>query len=597
MSESEIFRVASAGSVDDGKSTLLARILLDTGSLKLDNLDSKVKDINLGDVLDGLESEKEQGITIDVAHRYFDVGSRRYHLTDSPGHEQYTRNMATATAGSDALLMVVDVRSGIKPQTRLHLQIALRLGVKQVVFAINKMDLVQFKRIEFERVKSEIIDYVSQFPKIRTLVLPVSGLLGENVTRASSKMRWYTGDTLLGALNRIPKNTISIGNCYFKVENIQRIPGGGRRYQGTLLNDTISIGDEVYIENLRNRISKIIVDNESPKSVLGPASVSLEFHSDQDIGIGDLVSRSQMMIESDFEGEVIWLSNDPGIKGRPLLYISGSTQVRCSLTRIYSIDQDKSAEIPRIDVNQIARVKISLAKPIVIRPFIEDQQLGRFILVDTQSGMTVAIGSVNFALRRSQNVREHKFTSDPSERSRILGQKGSVFWFTGLSGSGKSTLADSVSAVLLEQEIPHTILDGDSLRLGINRDLGFSEEDRAENIRRTSEIAKILAESGLVVLVALVSPLEADRRMARGIIGSQRFFEIFVDTPLELCEARDPKGLYAKARSGMIPNFTGVNSKYENPKKPNMRVTSDSSLKQNAEKVVDLIRSAIRTNH
>lgn len=595
MNKAEIFRVASAGSVDDGKSTLLARILLDTGSLKLDKESAQIDSTNLGDLLDGLESEKEQGITIDVAHRFFDFGVRRYHLTDSPGHEQYTRNMATASAGSDALLMVLDVRSGIKPQTKLHLNIAIRLGIQHIIFAVNKMDLVQFKKDDFERIRGQLVEYVEQYQGVTVYILPVSGLLGDNVTRKSSKMPWYSGDTILDILNTIEKKADTNTPAYIRVENIQRKPGGGRRYQGSLLAHCLSVGDDVFINEFKNRISKVIVDNHEKESAFAPASVSLELEEDQDIGIGDVISREQLTGESNFEGEVVWLSTDPGIKGRPLLFISGSQQIRCSLTRIYSIEEHKQGEITRIDANQLARVKVSLTKPTVIKPFHENQKLGRFILVDPQKGSTLAVGRVNFALRKSQNIREHSFNSRPEDRAKVLGQAGAVFWLTGLSGSGKSTVADAVSSILLSKSIPHTILDGDSLRLGINRDLGFSEEDRAENIRRTAEIAKILAEAGLIVLVALVSPLEADRRMAKEIVGAHRFFEIFMDTPLEVCESRDPKGLYAKARAGQIPNFTGVNSKYENPKNPDLYLESNSSVSQNTQLLVNLIQNTLQT--
>jgi bifunctional enzyme CysN/CysC len=589
----EIFRVTSAGSVDDGKSTLLARLLLDTGSIKTDLLESNGKSGNLADLLDGLDSERNQGITIDVAHRFFDAGGRRYHLTDSPGHEQYTRNMATACAGSDALILVIDVQAGMKSQTKLHLDIALKLGVRNIVFAINKMDAINYRKKDFDRVAEQIQEHLKVLDSVCEYIVPVSSLLGENVTVQSKKMGWYAGKSLLEILHSIKRDSKSYNSSFMKVECVQRISSGGRRYLGTLYANQLRLGQAVHVNGKENFIKKMFVGGEEVSKSAGIVPASIELEYEQDTNVGDLISDEPISQDSDFETEIIWLADSPGIKGRSLLYVSGSTQVRCRMTRIYSSLEGNAGELASIHVNQILRVKLSLAKQIQLKPFSNIPELGRFVLVDPATAMTVGVGTIKFALRRSQNVQEHAFESLPEQRSQILGQRGAVIWMTGLSGSGKSTLADAVSKKLTGALIPHTILDGDSLRLGMNRDLGFSIEDRSENIRRTAEVAKILKEAGLVVLTALVSPLKADRQMAQDIIGADDFLEIFINTPLEVCESRDPKGLYSKARLGEIPNFTGVNSTYEEPEAPRLTITIEKSLEQNAAEIHSLIEKTI----
>lgn len=584
----DIFRVTSAGSVDDGKSTILARLLLDTGSVFEDQLGgidpSTVDATTIADLLDGLDSEREQGITIDVAHRFFDSASRRYHLADSPGHEQYTRNMATAASHADGLLLVVDAQVGVKPQTRTHLGIARMLGITQCVVAVNKMDLVGFKKKTFVDVK-ESIEQLLAGSDIDFFVIPVSGLTGDNVVRPSRRMSWWSGETILGVLDRFRGARPRHGAPVFSIQTVQRIPGGGRRYLGRLLSGTLGIGEPLVCPSYPDtqlQVVEIYASGLAVTNVAAPAELSVRIDDDIDIGRGDvLASESGPEYTDQFEADLVWLNDEPGLAGRAFQLRIGYNATNCTLTRIFDLNEtgEKNGALSQIKVNTIARVNLETQARVPLASFDQLPPLGRCVLVDRHSGNTVAAGVVNHSLRRAQNVVEHDFTVSAVERSVLTGRDGKVLWLTGLSGSGKSTLADAVSISLTEGGVPHSVLDGDSLRTGLNRDLGFSEADRVENLRRTAEVARLMADAGLIVLVSLISPYRADREKAREIVGAGRFFEVFLDTPLEVCEQRDPKGLYAKARAGHIPNFTGVSAPYEPPLNPDLLVSPTESQK------------------
>jgi bifunctional enzyme CysN/CysC len=588
----DIFRVTSAGSVDDGKSTILARLLLDTGSVfedQLGGIDPRTVDATtIADLLDGLDSEREQGITIDVAHRFFDSASRRYHLADSPGHEQYTRNMATAASHADGLLLVVDARLGVKPQTKTHLGIARMLGLTQCVVAVNKMDLVGFKKKKFVDVK-ESIEQLLAGSDIDFFVVPVSGLTGDNIVRPSRRMSWWSGETILGVLDRFtvvrPRNDAQV----FSIQSVQRIPGGGRRYLGSLLSGTLGIGEPLVCASYPDtqlQVVEIYASGVAVSDVTAPAELSVRFDDEVDIGRGDvLASESGPEYTDQFEADVVWLDDEAGLAGRAFQLRIGHTATNCTLTRIFQLSEagEKRGAISRLEVNTIARVNFETQERVALSSFHQLPSLGRLVLVDRHSGNTVSAGVVNHSLRRAENVVEHEFTVSSVERSVLTGREGRVLWFTGLSGSGKSTLSDAVSVALTEGGVPHSVLDGDSLRTGLTRDLSFSEADRVENLRRTAEVARLMADAGLIVLVSLISPYRADREKAREIVGPARFFEVFVDTPLEVCEKRDSKGLYKKARAGLIPNFTGIGAPYEPPVSPDLRVapaaSQDSTVK------------------
>lgn len=570
----EIFKITSAGSVDDGKSTILARLLLDTGSIYDDQVSKNFDPDRIADLLDGLESEREQGITIDVAHRFFDSKTRRYQIADSPGHEQYTRNMATACAGSDALMLVVDATAGLKPQTRLHLEIALRLGIRDIIFVINKIDLVSFSKKVFDKINADISALIESreqfFRGITHISIPVSGLKGHNVVKRSSKLIWFSGPSLLHALDELEKKAKADDDeTLISLQYVQRLAGGGRRYLGSVRSGHVSKGQNLFANGKDVRINKLFAAGTICELAKPGSAISLELDKEIDIEPGDLISSQSLRPHDQFEVDLIWLSEERGIKGRNYQLRAGSAETAVSITKVSHLDLEtnqKSGELSSIGMNEILRCNLSLSRPVYLSPFLASKETGRLVLIDQHSGGTVAVGTVNFALRRSENITRHDFKVTPQMHALRMGTKPKVFWFTGLSGSGKSTIANALSTQLHDRGIPHFVLDGDNLRLGINRDLGFTDEGRTENTRRTAEIAALMADAGLVVLVALVSPFEKDRQMARGIIGDSRFRLIYVDTPLEECEKRDPKGLYKKARSGALPNFTGISAMYEVPK-------------------------------
>jgi bifunctional enzyme CysN/CysC len=583
----EIFKITSAGSVDDGKSTILARLLLDTGSIFDDQISKDFDPEKIADLLDGLESEREQGITIDVAHRFFDSNERRYQIADSPGHEQYTRNMATACAGSDALMLVVDAKAGLKPQTLHHLEIALRLGIREILFVINKMDLVGFSKKVFDRIAQDIDSHITKrsahFSNISHAVLPVSGLQGHNIVKQSSKHAWFEGPTLLGALDALHRSQKLNQSALFQVQYIQRLSGGGRRYLGSMVSGELSAGQKLFCDQREVTIKKLLVEGEDVQNAKVPQAFSLEINQELDLKRGQIFSSTPLELHDQFETDLIWLSEHKGQANRKYLLKAGSALTPVVITKLSQISlesNEKTGEIKHVDVNQIVRVTISTSEKVALSSFADKPELGKFILCEPSSGQTIAVGTVNFALRRSENITRHDSQVTNQMHADLLANTPKVIWFTGLSGSGKSTIAGALSAELHKQGRANFVLDGDNLRFGINRDLGFTEEDRTENIRRTAGVAALMADSGLIVLVALVSPMHLDRQMAKEIIGKNRFVLVYVSTPLEVCEARDTKGLYGKARLGQIPNFTGVTAPYELPEVIDFSFDADGGLRE-----------------
>lgn len=598
----EILRLTSAGSVDDGKSTILARLLLDTGSIFEDQVGGidtrKVDATTIADLLDGLESEREQGITIDVAHRYFDSSTRRYHLADSPGHEQYTRNMATAASHADAMLLVVDVRSGVKSQTETHYRIARLLGITQFVVAVNKMDLVRFDERAFFTAKAGV-DSLLVEEGLTYETVPVSGLTGDNIVIRSARMAWFPGPTVLGALDSFNPPAASSKDSAFAIQYVQRVPGGGRRYLGSLLSGNLHKGQALTSPRYPGRsfgVTRTFASGIDVDRIAAPAEPGLEIDADLDLERGDVLSTAGTMDFTDqFEANLVWLDEKPGFAGRPHLLRIGHASTKATITKISEVRATgwKRGAVDRVTTNGVFRVNLQTQQRISVGASSSFRQLERFVLVALDSGNTVAAGLVTYSLRRADNLREYEFEVSRAERAALTGRQGKVAWLTGLSGSGKSTLANTISLELSAHSIPHGILDGDSLRLGLNKDLGFSEADRVENIRRTAEVAKMMADSGLLVLVSLISPYRADREQARTIIGPERFIEVFVDTPIELCERRDPKGLYQKARQGLLPHFTGVGSPYEAPERPDLRVSPDEGPFHSTKRVCDMLLGGI----
>jgi bifunctional enzyme CysN/CysC len=583
---SDVLTITTAGSVDDGKSTLIARLLLDTKSIPEDQLGVTLgpdaDPTKIADLLDGLESEREQGITIDVAHRFFDSDTRRYHLSDSPGHEQYTRNMATAAAGAHALILVLDSRAGVKVQTRKHLEIAYRLGVRQFLVAANKIDLVGYSKKRFSELEHEIGELFSDYPEATWAAFPTSGVAGDGVVKRGPNMRWYSGPTLLQALDQIVPHTHHDTTTTLSVQFVQRVKGI-RHYFASVLTGEVVTGQQltVWPGKVPVTLTSLTRAGTSVKIANRGAQITFETAEDRDIERGAVLSSdSEIVLSHEWDSTLIWLDSEEGYVSRPYLLKLGHQQARVTLSRAWTqgADGEKNGEISALSPNGVFRCIISAQRDFALASFDTNSELGRFVLIHPETAQTVAVGTVNFSLRRSDNVHRHAFSLDTTQRASLAGGSGCVLWFTGLSGSGKSTIADGVSQTLHQDHRIHTILDGDNLRTGINRDLGFTPEDRVENIRRTAEIAALMADAGLVVLVSLISPYRADREQAKDIIGAHRFRELYVSTPLEVCESRDPKGLYGKARLGEIPNFTGVNAPYEEPLRPDAVLEGAQSL-------------------
>ncbi len=595
----DVFRITTAGSVDDGKSTLIARLLMDTGSIPHDQLDAALgpdaDPTRIADLLDGLESEKEQGITIDVAHRYFDSATRRYHLSDSPGHEQYTRNMATASADADALVLVIDSSAGVKPQTTRHLDIAYRLGIRNFLVVANKIDLVGYQRKKFDALRSEIEDLFEPYADASWSLIPASGTYGDGVVKSGRNMRWYDGPTLLEALDFLPRLESADEAPTVSIQLIERKGPRSRRYFGSVLSGTILDKKPLTLipGNVQGTIVDLHADGKPANTASRGSQISFTLAEDRDVERGSLLTSSDSLtLSHEWNAQLIWLESDSGITGRPYLVRLGHQHTRATITRAHIIDSmnKREGETHTLETNTTYEATLSAQKDLAIAPFAEFAQLGRFVLINPETGQTAAVGTVNFSLRRSDNIHPHNFAVTTRDRETLAGGVGKVLWFTGLSGSGKSTIADEISQRLRLQGRAHTILDGDSLRKGLTRDLGFSEADRVENIRRTAEVAKLMAEAGLVVLVCLISPYRRDRDSAREIVGSERFYEIHVATSLDVCEARDPKGLYSKARLGEIPNFTGVNAPYEEPLKPALVLDGAKALIESVEAGLALVK-------
>ena len=594
----DVFRITTAGSVDDGKSTLIARLLLDTHSIPEDQLDATLganaDPSKIADLLDGLESEKEQGITIDVAHRYFDSDTRRYHLSDSPGHEQYTRNMATASAAADAVVLVIDSSAGIKPQTIRHLDIAHRLGIKQFLVVANKIDLVGYSRKTFEALREDVTALFEPYDKASWGLIPASGTLGDGVVRAGRNMRWYQGPTLLQALDALQPVVTEDAATTLSLQLVQRQGPRKRRYFASVLSGSVSEGDSLTVipGNTQATVTHLHSQGRPSGQALVGEQVSFEVSEDRDIERGSLLSTgSNITISHEWNANLIWLESQSGITGRPYLLRCANQQTRVTITKAHLEDasHNKMGETHSLETNNSYQATLSTQSDIAMAPFEIFPALGRFVLINPETGQTAAVGTVNYSLRRSENVHPHSFAVNRGDREGLMGGKGQVLWFTGLSGSGKSTIADQLSQRLQKLGRMHTILDGDSLRTGLTKDLGFTEADRVENIRRTAEVAKLMAEAGLVVLVCLISPYRQDRNNARDIIGADRFSEIHVATDLAVCEDRDPKGLYAKARSGAIPNFTGINAPYEEPLEPALVLDGAGSLEDSVSQGLSLI--------
>jgi bifunctional enzyme CysN/CysC len=577
-----LLRVMTCGSVDDGKSTLMGRLLYDSGQLTDEQSD--VTDLAL--LMDGLLDERTQGITIDVAYRHLELEGRRLLLADTPGHEQYTRNMVTAASDADLALLLIDATQGITVQTRRHLFIVHLMCVPQLVLLINKMDAVDYNEKRFSEIHEKLQSILKElaFDGDHQAV-PISALKGDNVLWRSSQMPWYQGTTLKDNFITATKRRDE-GKPAFAVQAIRRDASGHRWYAGSAQNGQFTVGDSVQVARSRasTQISRII-NADGELSSAGPsAAVCLQLHPEVDVSRGDVLIDPHQPLElsAQCEATLIWMDEHAGVAGRQYEIKLATQHTVATLTHIkHTLDLEHFTQqaSATIGLNDIATCTLAMVQPLVFTPYTESRAMGSFILIDRQSQATVAAGLIRHGLRRAQHLHAQPLSISREERERLNGHPAKVLWFTGLSGAGKSTVANALQVALHTRGIHCYVLDGDNVRLGLNKDLGFTLADRVENIRRIAEVAALMLDAGLVVLTAFISPFRDERRMARELIGDSRFHEIHVATPLEVCEQRDVKGLYQKARQGALPNMTGIDSPYEAPESADLTLdTSKLSL-------------------
>ena len=605
----DLLRFITCGSVDDGKSTLIGRLLHDSKLLFDDQLAALETDsqkhgtqngqIDFALLVDGLAAEREQGITIDVAYRFFSTEKRKFIVADCPGHEQYTRNMATGASTADLAVVLVDARKGLLTQTRRHSYIVSLLGIRKVLLAVNKMDLMDYRREVFAAIKHDYRELAQQLGIAEVQCIPLSALNGDNVMTRSSAMEWYDGPSLLEHLENVDIDRAAQDVGFrLPVQWVNRPHQNFRGFAGPIVSGTVAVGDEVVAlpSGRRSQVTAIVTaDGELARAGEGQA-VTLTLADEIDISRGDVICAGKRPAEvaDQFAAHVLWMNDAPLLPGRPYWLKIGARTVSATVTEIkHKVDVNTQDHLAakRLELNEVGYCNLNLDQPIPFEPYANNKALGAFILIDRQTNATVAAGTIDFALRRAANIHWHSLEIDRHARAATKGQAPLCLWFTGLSGSGKSTIANLVDRRLHALGYHSYILDGDNVRHGLNKDLGFTDEDRVENIRRVAEVAKLMADAGLIVLVSFISPFRAERRMARELFAEGEFAEVFVDTPLEVCEQRDAKGLYAKARAGKIRNFTGIDSPYELPEHAdfhlhNVDIAADALAQQLVDQVV-----------
>jgi bifunctional enzyme CysN/CysC len=603
-----VLRVLTCGSVDDGKSTLIGRLLFECGTIPDDVMAALERDSKrFGTVegatdyallVDGLEAEREQGVTIDVAYRFFETATRRFILADTPGHQQYTRNMVTGASTADLAVLLIDARKGILAQTRRHAAIASLLGIRQVILAVNKMDLVGFKESVFVSIRHDFRALLGRLEFDRITPIPICARDGDNVTTPSARMPWYSGVSLLKALEAADIVSAQAGPFRMPVQYVNRPDHTFRGYAGTIATGRIRLGDRVQnaAAHTEAAVARIVtMDGDLAEAGAGDP-VTLVLDREIDISRGDVLAADLVPAAADgLDCWVVWMDETPLFRGRAYLLMLGARTVVATVTEITTrLDMETLEEVSvrELALNEIGRVSISLTHPVVCEPYEIGRELGGFVLIDRLTRGTVGAGMVTAVRTRNADIVWHRMEVDKSARSLLKGQKPAVLWFTGLSGAGKSTIANQVEKRLLALGHHTMILDGDNVRHGLNRDLGFSEADRVENIRRIAEVSRLFVEAGLIVIVSFISPYRAERMLARDRVGGDEFLEIFVDTPVEECRRRDPKGLYQKADAGQIRNFTGVDAPYEEPLDPEIRLrTLEGSPDMLADEVVASLRT------
>ncbi len=590
-----LLRFITCGSVDDGKSTLIGRLLYDSKMIFEDQLtaleaDSKRigtqgQEIDFALLVDGLAAEREQGITIDVAYRFFSTEKRKFIVADTPGHEQYTRNMVTGASTADVAVVLVDARKGVLTQTRRHSYLVKLMGIKNVVLAINKMDMVDYSQKVFESIEQDYLAFAKQLGGLNVTPIPMSALRGDNIIGRSSRMPWFHGTTLMGFLETVPLEHDRLSKLAFRmpVQWVNRPHQDFRGFSGTVASGTVQAGQRIRVQpsGREVNIARIVTQDGDLTHATAGQAITITLAEEVDASRGDMfcTAQSPATVADQFQAHVVWMAQATLMPGRSYWLKCGTQIVNASITKIkhqINVNTLEHIAADKLELNAVAECNLATDKPLVFDSYADNSGTGGFVLIDRLNHLTVAAGVIDHPLRRAQNVQPQHFQVNKEARARLNNQKPCVLWFTGLSGSGKSTIANELEKKLFEMGHRTYVLDGDNVRHGLNKNLGFTQEDRVENIRRVAEVAKLMVDAGLIVITTFISPYRADRDMARTLFGSGEFFEIFVDTPLGVCEQRDPKGLYKKARKGEIKNFTGIDSAYEAPQRADITINTQT---------------------
>jgi bifunctional enzyme CysN/CysC len=606
----DLARILTCGSVDDGKSTLIGRLLYESRAVFTDHLRALETDsrkhgtqgdeLDLALLLDGLQAEREQGITIDVAYRHFATPTRRFILADAPGHEQYTRNMVTGASTADIAVILVDARKGLLRQTKRHTLIVSLLGVRSVVLTVNKMDLVAWSQDVFDAIAHDYHEMATGLGIDSISAIPVSALTGDNIVSRSPSMPWHQGTNLLQTLEALPiiRDGDAVG-FHLPVQWINRPNADFRGISGTIATGAVHVDDPIVVQpaGIETRISKVLTPNGDATQARAGDAVTLVLADEVDVVRGDTISNVTNPAETAevFQATIVWMHDEPLFSGRTYLIKLNTRTVTATFHRIkYLINPETLEHVPAdsMTMNDIGVCTFTTARSLTFLPYRTNRTMGGFIVIDRHSNATLGAGMIEHALRRSDNVQWQDVDVNKSARSQVAGHRPGIIWLTGLSGSGKSTIANILEGRLFTRGVRTYLLDGDNLRHGLNKDLGFTPADRVENIRRAGEVARLMVDAGLVVICAFISPYEAERQMIRSMVEPDEFFEIFVDAPLSVAESRDPKGLYAKARAGEIANFTGIGAPYEVPHNPDLRIDTVGTTPERAvAMIIDLLLS------
>ncbi|MDX6568461.1 MAG: bifunctional enzyme CysN/CysC [Gaiellales bacterium] len=610
--QKSMLRFITCGSVDDGKSTLIGRLLFESQMLFEDHLaalesesrksGTQGDDLDLALLLDGLTAEREQGITIDVAYRYFSTDRRKYIVADTPGHEQYTRNMITGASTADCAVVLIDARKGVLTQTRRHSYLVSLIGIRHIVLAVNKMDLVEWSQERFEEIEEEYRGFASEIGVHEFTCIPLSGLTGANVVEPSDAMPWYDGPTLLQYLEgvELDEERMQLAPFRFPVQWVSRPDLDFRGFAGTIAGGAISPGDRIVAlpSGQTSEVARIVTyDGDLERAVAGQ-SITLTLTDEIDISRGDVIAKvdDRPEVARQFEATLVWMADEPMLPGRNYLLRIGNASATATVAPLkYKLDVNSLERLAatKLGLNEIGVVDLELDRAIAFDPYAENRETGGFILIDRITSHTVGAGLLQFALRRSSNVHWQAIDVDKDARAALSRQRPCIVWLTGLSGSGKSTIANVVERKLHAIGRHTYLLDGDNVRHGLNKDLGFTDADRVENIRRVGEVARLMVDAGLIVLASFISPFRAERRTVRALVEDGEFLEVYVETPLAVAEQRDVKGLYAKARRGDLKNFTGIDSPYEPPENPELRVdTSTVTAEEAADQVIAALERA-----